>query len=87
MVTNLPEVIDTLLVSGLALEALPVIALLEWLTQHICRDLAATVAVRCQRAEAAVQLGLLGPAATVLAALQQVRCNTALPTSKVVLLC
>lgn len=72
MVNNLPEVIDNLLANGEALLALPVIAILEWLTQHICRDVPATVAVRCQRVQAAVQLGLLTEAAAVLGSLMQV---------------
>lgn len=72
MVSNLPEVIDTLLTNEQVLLALPIIAVLEWLAQHICRDVSATVAVRCQRAQAAVQLGLLADAAAVLASLMLV---------------
>ena len=76
MVHNLPEVIDTLLANEQALLALPAIAVLEWLTQHMRRDVAATVAVRCQRAQAAAQLGLLAQAAAVLATLMQVSAST-----------
>lgn len=76
MVHNLPEVIDTLLANEQALLALPAIAVLEWLTQHMWRDVAATVAVRCQRAQAAAQLGLLAQAAAVLATLMQVSAHT-----------
>lgn len=72
MVSNLPEVIDILLASNQALLALPVIAILEWLTQHICRDVSATVAVRYQRVQAATQLQLLADAAAILAGLMQV---------------
>lgn len=76
MVSNLPEVIDILLANNQALLALPVIAILEWLTQHICRDVAATVAVRCQRVQAATQLQLLADAAAILASLMQVSVTT-----------
>ena len=78
MVSNLPEVIDTLLANEQALLALPVIAVLEWLAQHICHDVPATVAVRCQRAQAAVQLGLLAEAAVVLANLLQVSARSSM---------
>ena len=73
MLEGLPCIITVLLDNSQALEALPVIALLEWLTQHVAADLAATVAVRLQRACALTQLGLLAEAASVLTALMQVQ--------------
>lgn len=75
MMDGLPCIITVLLENGQALVALPVIALLEWLAQHIQGSLPATVAVRLQRAQALTQLGLLAEAASVLAALMQVACR------------
>lgn len=72
MINNLPCIIAALLENRQALQALPVIALLEWLAQHIWADLPATLAVRLQRAQALTQLGLLAEAASVLGALMQV---------------
>ncbi len=72
MLDGLPCIIAVLLENGYALAALPVIALLEWLAQHIQGLLPPTVAVRLQRAQALTQLGLLTEAAAVLAALMQV---------------
>ena len=72
MLSGLPYIVAVLLDNGQALQALPVIALLEWLAQHIWADLAATVAVRLQRAQALTHLGLLAEATTVLGALMQV---------------
>ncbi len=72
MLDGLPCIIAVLLENGHALAALPVIALLEWLAQHIQALLPATVAVRLQRTQALSQLGLLAEAASVLAALMQV---------------
>lgn len=72
MLDGLLCIIAVLLENGHALAALPVIALLEWLAQHIQGLLPATVAVRLQRAQALTQLGLLAEAASVLAALMQV---------------
>ncbi len=72
MLDGLPCIIAVLLENGHALASLPVIALLEWLAQHIQGLLPATVAVRLQRAQALTQLGLLAEAASVLAALMQV---------------
>lgn len=72
MLDGLPCIIAVLLENGRALPSLPLIALLEWLAQHIRGLLSATVAVRLQRAQALTQLGLLAEAASVLAALMQV---------------
>ena len=72
MLDGLPCLIAVLLENGHALVSLPLIALLEWLAQHIQGLLPATVAVRLQRAQALTQLGLLAEAAFVLAALMQV---------------
>lgn len=69
MLTGLPSIIAVLLENGYSLEALPVIAVLEWLAQHIQADLPATVAVRLQRVQALTQLGLLADAASLLGAL------------------
>lgn len=77
MLDGLPCIIAVLLENGHALASLPVIALLEWLAQHIQGLLPAIVAVRLQRAQALTQLGLLAEAASVLAALMQVACFTA----------
>ena len=66
MLSGLPCIIAVLLENGYSLQALPAIALLEWLAQHVCGSLPATVAVRLQRVQALTQLGLLAQAATVL---------------------
>ena len=71
MLQGLPIIITLLLDNGHSLQALPVIALLEWLTQHVTGQPAATVAVRLQRCQALTRLGLLAEAATVLQALMQ----------------
>ncbi|KAL0048239.1 hypothetical protein WJX82_010821 [Trebouxia sp. C0006] len=71
MLDGLPCIIAVLLENGHALASLPLIAVLEWLAQHIQGLLPATVAVRLQRAQALTQLGLLAEAASVLAALMQ----------------
>ena len=72
MLEGLPCIITVLLDNRQPLEALPLIAMLEWLTQHVLADLAATVAARLQRACALTQLGLLAEAASVITALMQV---------------
>ena len=72
MLDGLPCIIAVLLENGHALASLPLIAVLEWLAQHIQGLLPATVAVRLQRAQALTHLGLLAEAASVLAALMQV---------------
>ena len=72
MLDGLPCIIAVMLENGHALASLPVIALLEWLAQHIQGLLPATVAVRLQRAQALTRLGLLAEAASVLAALMQI---------------
>ena len=72
MLTGLPCIVAALLRSGFSLEALPVIALLEWLAQHVLGDALATVAVRLQRLQALTHLGLLAEAASVLGTLIQV---------------
>ena len=74
MLDGLPCIIAVLLENGHALASLPLIALLEWLAQHIQGLLPVTVVVRLQRAQALTQLGLLAEAASVLAALMQVAC-------------
>lgn len=79
MLSGLPCIIAVLLENGYSLQALPAIALLEWLAQHKCGSLPATVAVRLQRVQALTQLGLLAQAATVLEILLMV-CTCLLPT-------
>ena len=69
MLSGLPSIVAALLENGYSLEALPVIALLEWLAQHVQGDVSATVAARLQRAQALTQLGLLAEAAAVLGSL------------------
>lgn len=73
MLSGLPCIIAVLLRNGYSLEALPVIALLEWVTQHVRGNLLATVAVRLQRVQALTQLGLLAEAALVLGELMLVQ--------------
>ena len=75
MMDGLPCIIAVLLDNDQSLLALPVIALLEWLAQHVWADPVATVAVRLQRAAALTHLGLLAEAAVVLGALVQVWCT------------
>ena len=72
MLSGLPCIIDVLLRNGYRLEAVPVIALLEWVAQHVRGDPLATVAVRLQRVQALTQLGLLAEAASVLGLLMLV---------------
>lgn len=61
-----------LLRKGYNLEALPVVALLEWVAQHVRGDPLATVTVRLQRVQALTQLGLLAQAASLLGVLMTV---------------
>ena len=72
MLTGLPCIIAALVGSGFSLEALPVIALLEWVAQHVVGDPLATVAVRLQRVQALTHLGLLAEAASLLGTLMLV---------------
>lgn len=74
MLSGLPCIIAVLLRNGYSLEALPVVALLEWVAQHVRGDLLATVAVRLQRVQALTQLGLLAEAASILGVLMMVHC-------------
>ena len=81
MLQGLPSIITLLLDNGHALQALPVIALLEWLAQHVTGQPAATVAVRLQRCQALTQLGLLAEAATVMQTLMQASTCLLLPVT------
>lgn len=72
MLSGLPCIIDVLVRNGYSLEALPVVALLEWVAQHVRGDPLATVAVRLQRVQALNQLGLLAEAASILGVLMMV---------------
>lgn len=69
MSSGLPCIIAALVRSGFSLDALPVIALLEWVAQHVWGDPLATVAARLQRVQALTRLGLLAEAASVLGTL------------------
>ena len=72
MMSGLPCIIAVLLKNDYSLEALPVVALLEWVAQHVRVDPLATVAARLQRVQALTQLGLLAEAASVLGVLMLV---------------
>ena len=57
----------------MALPALPVLSMHEWVTRHIVQDAAATVGVRIQRVRALCQLGLPSQAVQLLSMLLKVQ--------------
>ena len=61
----------------MALPALPVLSMHEWVTRHIVQDAVATVGVRIQRVRALCQLGLPSQAVQLLSMLLKVQCTVA----------
>lgn len=61
----------------MALPALPVLSMHEWVTRHVVQDAAATMGVRVQRVHALCQLGLPSQAVQLLSTLLKVLGNVA----------
>ena len=66
LLSGLETVVSVLLDHGLALEALPVISLWEYVAHYVTRQLHSVLLCRLQRVEALCQLGLMAEACGVL---------------------
>ena len=73
LLSGLQSLAACLLDANMALPALPVLSMHEWVTRHVVQDAAATVGVRVQRVRALCQLGLPSQAVQLLSMLLKVQ--------------
>ena len=73
MLSGLQALAACLLDANMALPALPVLSMHEWVARHVVQDAAATVGVRVQRVRALCQLGLPSQAVQLLSMLLKVQ--------------
>ena len=73
LLSGLQTLAGCLLDANMALPALPVLSMHEWVARHVVQDAAATVGVRVQRVRALCQLGLPSQAVQLLSMLLKVQ--------------
>ena len=73
LLSGLQTLAACLLDASMALPALPVLSMHEWVTRHVVQDAAATAGVRVQRVRALCQLGLPSQAVQLLTMLLKVQ--------------